>query len=36
MMPLFTDFRGNFMLLMAALLMATGIFVMKRMISFKF
>ncbi|WP_295189171.1 type II secretion system F family protein [uncultured Brevundimonas sp.] len=36
MMPLFNDFRGNFMLLMAALLMATGIFVMKRMISFKF
>ena len=36
MMPLFTDFRGNFMLLMAALLMTTGIFVMKRMISFKF
>ena len=36
MMPLFTDFRGNFMLLMAALLLATGIFVMKRMISFKF
>ncbi|WBT06819.1 type II secretion system F family protein [Brevundimonas vesicularis] len=36
MMPLFTDFRGNFMLLMAALLMATGVFVMKRMISFKF
>ncbi len=36
MMPLFNDFRGNFMLLIAALLMATGIFVMKRMISFKF
>ena len=36
MMPLFTDFRGNFMLLMAVCLMATGIFVMKRMISFKF
>jgi tight adherence protein B len=36
MMPLFTDFRGNFMLLVAALLMATGVFVMKRMISFKF
>ncbi|MCW0047666.1 type II secretion system F family protein [Brevundimonas sp. BT-123] len=36
MMPLFTDFRGNFLLLIAALLMATGIFVMKRMISFKF
>lgn len=36
MMPLFTDFRGNFMLLMAVCLMGTGIFVMKRMISFKF
>lgn len=36
MMPLFTDYRGNFMLVMAALLMATGVFVMKRMISFKF
>ena len=35
-MPLFNDIRGNFMLLMAALLMATGVFVMKRMISFKF
>lgn len=36
MMPLFNDIRGNFMLLMAAVLMATGVFVMKRMISFKF
>ena len=36
MMPLFTDFRGNFLLLIAAVLMSTGIFVMKRMISFKF
>jgi tight adherence protein B len=36
MMPLFTDFRGNFLLLLAAVLMSTGIFVMKRMISFKF
>ena len=36
MMPLFTDFRGNFMLLVAVALMATGVFVMKRMISFKF
>ena len=36
MMPLFNDFRGNFLLLIAAVLMSTGIFVMKRMISFKF
>ena len=36
MMPLFNDFRGNFMLLVAVALMATGVFVMKRMISFKF
>ncbi|GAW41895.1 Bacterial type II secretion system protein F domain protein [Brevundimonas sp. SH203] len=36
MMPLFNDIRGNFLLLIAALLMATGVFVMKRMISFKF
>lgn len=36
MMPLFNDFRGNFMLLLAAVLMSTGVFVMKRMISFKF
>jgi tight adherence protein B len=36
MMPLFNDIRGNFMLLVAAALMATGVFVMKRLISFKF
>lgn len=36
MTPLFTDIRGNFLLLMAAVLMSTGVFVMKRMISFKF
>jgi len=36
MMLLFTDPRGQFMLLGAALWMATGIFVMKKMISFKF
>lgn len=35
MMPLFTDIRGNFLLLIAAALMGTGVFVMKRMISFK-
>ena len=35
MMPLFTDIRGNFLLLVAAALMGTGVFVMKRMISFK-
>ena len=36
MIQLFTDIRGNFLLLIAAVLMATGVFVMKRMISFKF
>lgn len=36
MMLLFTDPRGQFMLLGAALWMATGVFVMKKMISFKF
>jgi len=36
MMPMFTDIRGNFLLLLAVTLMATGVFVMKRMISFKF
>ena len=36
MMPMFTDIRGNFLLLLAAALMGTGVFVMKRMISFKF
>ena len=33
---MFTDTRGQFMLLVAVSLMAFGIFVMKRMISFKF
>ena len=33
---LFTDPRGQFMLLFAVLLMSVGVFVMKRMISFKF
>jgi tight adherence protein B len=33
---MFTDFRGHIMLLGAGLWMATGIFVMKKMISFKF
>lgn len=36
MMLLFTDPRGNFVLLIAGALMSLGIFVMKRMISFKF
>ena len=36
MMPMFNDIRGNFLLLLAVSLMATGVFVMKRMISFKF
>jgi len=36
MMPMFTDIRGNALLLLAVCLMGTGIFVMKRMISFKF
>ena len=35
MMALFTDIRGNALLLVAGALMGTGIFVMKRMISFK-
>ncbi|CAN5403758.1 type II secretion system F family protein [soil metagenome] len=35
-MLLFTDHRGQVMLLGAALWMATGVFVMKKMISFKF
>jgi len=35
MMALFTDIRGNALLLLAGALMGTGIFVMKRMISFK-
>lgn len=36
MMLLFTDMRGQLMLMGAALWMSAGIFVMKRMISFKF
>src|SRR5690606_14085551 len=36
MMLLFTDVRGHVMLLGAVLWMATGVFVMKRMINFKF
>ncbi len=36
MMVLFTDFRGQIMLLIGGLWMALGIFMMKRMISFKF
>ncbi len=36
MMVLFTDFRGQIMLLIGATWMALGIFMMKRMISFKF
>ena len=36
MMLLFTDPRGQIMLLVAAVWMSIGIFVMKRMISFKF
>ncbi len=36
MMLLFTDVRGHVMLLGAVLWMATGLFVMKRMINFKF
>ncbi|RZJ16390.1 MAG: type II secretion system F family protein [Brevundimonas sp.] len=35
-MLLFTEQRGQFMLLVAAFWMATGVFMMKRMISFKF
>ncbi|MDG2530985.1 type II secretion system F family protein [Caulobacter endophyticus] len=36
MMTLFTDLRGRLMLLVAAFWMATGIFIMRRMINFKF
>jgi tight adherence protein B len=36
MMLLFTDRRGQFMLLVAVMMMSFGIFVMKKMISFKF
>ena len=35
MMSLFTDIRGNALLLLAGVLMGLGVFVMKRMISFK-
>lgn len=33
---LFTDIRGQFMLLVAGVMMAVGVFVMKKMISFKY
>jgi tight adherence protein B len=36
MILLFTDPRGQIMLLISAMWMSMGIFVMKRMISFKF
>jgi len=36
MMPLFTDPRGHLMLIGAGIWMGTGIFMMKRMINFKF
>ena len=36
MMLLFTDRRGQFMLLVAVMMMSLGVFVMKKMISFKF
>jgi tight adherence protein B len=36
MMPLFTDPRGHLMLLGAVMWMGTGVFVMKKMINFKF
>ena len=36
MILLFTDARGQIMLLISAVWMSMGIFVMKRMISFKF
>ena len=36
MSKLFTEPRGQFMLLIAVMMMALGVFVMKRMISFKF
>ena len=36
MAKLFTDPRGQFMLLVAVGMMAFGVFVMKKMISFKF
>ena len=36
MLPMFTDPRGKLMLVGAAFWMALGIFVMRRMINFKF
>ncbi len=36
MTKLFTDPRGQFMLLIAVVMMSTGVFVMRRMINFKF
>ncbi len=36
MMLMFTDRRGQFMLLIAVLMMSLGVFVMKKMIAFKF
>ena len=36
MMVLFTDPRGQFMLFVAASMMGLGVFVMKKMIAFKF
>jgi Flp pilus assembly protein TadB len=36
MMKMFTDPRGQMMLLFAVMMMSLGVFVMKRMISFKF
>ena len=36
MMKMFTDPRGQLMLLLAVMMMSLGVFVMKRMISFKF
>ena len=36
MAKLFTDPRGQFMLLVAVVMMSFGVFVMKKMISFKF
>jgi tight adherence protein B len=36
MVPMFTDPRGQLMLMAGAFWMATGIFVMRRMINFKF
>jgi tight adherence protein B len=36
MMLMFTDPRGQFMLLVAIFMMSLGVFVMKKMIAFKF